>query len=255
MLLRKNKLISEEKNDITSNDTDTVEETEKDTFSDIYIHGKNIIFRADGKPISDEEVPYLIELGKRKAIEEHSSTPHRSYRDGELSFQFSQRNSEKISIYENNIYNLSSEAVAYPGFDVDEHIRLCDKAIDVFYRFRKFCSGTKGGTFYFEDMWMFSDSSNSTPRSYIDDVEKLKNDLTNNYESYVELYRQKRTLKNDLVKTIDGNDGILQKNIYSYFHPQLKSDIQKLLRELEKENIISREKKGGSYSLHMCRNN
>lgn len=42
---------------------------------DAYIDTGNIIYRTDGKPIEDREVPYLIEMGYRKVLERPMGAP------------------------------------------------------------------------------------------------------------------------------------------------------------------------------------
>lgn len=42
---------------------------------------------------------------------------------------------------------------------------------------------------------------------------------------------------------------IMQKDIYSHFPDEPKSNIQKIIRELESDNIILRTKKSNSYFL------
>ena len=41
-------------------DNNVVDVSSKDYFAKTYIQEPNMIYRADGKPISDEEVPFLI---------------------------------------------------------------------------------------------------------------------------------------------------------------------------------------------------
>lgn len=45
-----------------------------------------------------------------------------------------------------------------------------------------------------------------------------------------------------------GEDGILQKDIYKFVETD-KSEVQRILRELEFENKITREKKGNTYFI------
>ena len=47
------------------------------------------------------------------------------------------------------------------------------------------------------------------------------------------------------------SNGILQKNIYAELPDFQRSDIQRMLRKLESENVITRIKKSGSYELHL----
>lgn len=46
------------------------------TKEDIYIEKGNMTYRADGKPISDEEVPYLVQIGMEKALRKQWEASH-----------------------------------------------------------------------------------------------------------------------------------------------------------------------------------
>lgn len=60
------------KNEVTNSTTDA--------FTMTYVEDQNMIYRADGKPISDEEVPYLIEITKQQALERCKQTPSPRFR-------------------------------------------------------------------------------------------------------------------------------------------------------------------------------
>ena len=70
-------------------------------------------------------------------------------------------------------------------------------------------------------------------------------------DSLEELYFERDELIPDIKNALLQHDGILQKNIYQELPQFERSDIQRMLRKLEKENIITRFKKSGSYELHL----
>ncbi len=73
--------------------------------------------------------------------------------------------------------------------------------------------------------------------SYIDSVQE-----------YLDYNVHKKDVTIPQILSAIGDNGIIQKNIYEFVDSD-KSDIQKVIRELESENKILREKKGNSYLL------
>ena len=56
-------------------------------------------------------------------------------------------------------------------------------------------------------------------------------------------------LREDLLKIIEGNPGILQADVYKMFEPEAKDYLSSELYFMAKENLIHREKQGRSYAL------
>lgn len=57
------------------------------------------------------------------------------------------------------------------------------------------------------------------------------------------------TLPSDLMDFLKDNNGILQLDVYKHFRPVVKSEIQSLLYEWDKNGKINREKSGRSYKI------
>ena len=82
-----------------------------------YVQDGNVIYRADGKKISDEEVPYLMQVGYENALaeEKNSSNPkfHRSFKEDELSYSFANKYyneiAKRIEKFETPYHNSFSE--------------------------------------------------------------------------------------------------------------------------------------------------
>lgn len=58
-------------------------------------------------------------------------------------------------------------------------------------------------------------------------------------------------LREDLLKIIEDNPGILQTDVYKMFEPEAKDHLSSELYFMAKENLIHREKQGRSYALSL----
>lgn len=212
-----------------------------------YIQDKNVLYRADGKSITDEEIPYLIQSGYKSALEYErtSNNPkfHRSEYEEELSYNFFDKYNSKISTLEKMLLDQISKIYSYN--DVNDQINQCYLAIEVFNRLRKFCcSKGKGGTIYFEDTWEHCHNSKNPDFSYISSIEDLLNNL---------IYTRDIIIP-QILDIVKNNNGILQKNIYASFKQEDKSLIQKTIRKLSEQDILRRIKKGSTYQLFINNN-
>ena len=96
-----------------------------------------------------------------------------------ITFNFSQKYAEQIEKYESEIYQTAS-AIGKTGVrwlkkasksEIEAKILLCDTCIKAFEDFKKFCyEKSKGGMYYFQDMWEKLHNSKSSSFSYIDSV-------------------------------------------------------------------------------------
>ena len=204
----------------------------------------NVIYRADGKKISDEEVPYLMQVGYENALaeEKNSSNPkfHRSFKEEELSYSFENKYyneiAKRIEKFETPYHNSFSEQ------DLSKKIMLLEQSITEFDKCKNFCySKGKGGTIYFQDMYEYLHNTHNECFSYRDMI----------LGSLEECYYERDELIPELKNVICNHNGILQKNIYAELPDFQRSDIQRMLRKLESENVITRIKKSGSYELHL----
>lgn len=209
-----------------------------------YVQDGNVIYRADGKKISDEEVPYLMQVGYENALaeEKNSSNPkfHRSFKEEELSYSFENKYyneiAKRIEKFETPYHNSFSEQ------DLSKKIMLLEQSITEFDKCKNFCySKGKGGTIYFQDMYEYLHNTHNECFSYRDMI----------LGSLEECYYERDELIPELKNVICNHNGILQKNIYAELPNFQRSDIQRMLRKLESENVITRIKKSGSYELHL----
>lgn len=140
----------------------------------IRIEGTHTIRRIDNKPISDEEVPYLIEMGYQhaKEREKQSKNPkfHRTEREEELSFQFGCNHSDEIQ-KRTDLFEEYYE-LACAETDLNKKIELLEKTIFQFEKAKKWFYRTKGGTIYFQDMYEHLHNSRNEDFSYIDQVKE-----------------------------------------------------------------------------------
>lgn len=213
---------------------------------DSYIKTGNVTYRTDGKPISDEEVPYLIQAGFENALrrQQESTNPkyHRTPYEDELSFHFSMKYCNDIMNREEKFTSLYRTASQEK--DLVKRIDLLNEAVAAFDKAKRFCySKGKGGTIYFQDTWEYMDNPQIACYSYLD---RITGDL--------EIALQERDVFTPAVlNVISEHDGILQKDIYCKLPEIEKTVIQRILRRVEAENKLVRIKKSGSYELHIVK--
>lgn len=211
---------------------------------DAYITDGNITRRTDGKPISNEEVPYLIQAGLENALcrEQESTNPkfHRTFREQDLSFEFSMKHGDEADKRTDKFVTLYQTALQEK--DLLKRIDLLNEAVIAFDKAKRFCySKGKGGTLYFQDTWEYMHNSERPCYSYLD---RITGDL--------DIALQERDIFTPAVfNVISEHDGILQKDIYYKLPDIEKSAIQRIIRRLESENKLERIKKSGSYELHI----
>ena len=201
----------------------------------------NTIRRSDNEPISKEEIPDLIRLGYQHAIEQEkqSKNPkfHRTFKEEELSFQFETNHWEEIQKH-TDIFE-EGYRLACAEKDLNKKIELLQKTIIKFEKIKNWFYLTKGGTIYFQDRYEHLHNSRNDDFYYID---QIKEDLE-------ECIKERDYVIPKILNTIKSSNGILQKNIYQYLADVSKGDIQRVIRKLESEGKIAREKSKGSYLL------
>ena len=208
----------------------TVAEKVIPSFSSQYIEDGNTFVHTDRSPITDEEIPDLIQLGYENALlaEKTSNNPkfHRTECEEDLSYNFEAK-------YGNQVCALTDK------FEV-----LYRNAIDSFEKAKKFCYAKgKGGTIYFQDMYECLHNSSNSCFSYADLIQ-------NNLDAAIQ---ERDVIIPGILQIVNDNDCILQKNIYTKLPSVSKTDIQRILRKLEAENKIIRIKKSSSYELHIVK--
>lgn len=90
-------------------------------------------------------------------------------------------------------------------------------------------------------MWEYMHNSQNECFSYLNSIE----------DSLEEYIFQRDVAIPKIVDIISHTPGILQKNIYKLLPDMDKLIVQRTIKYLEKENKISRAKKGNSYELHI----
>lgn len=211
-----------------------------------YIKDGSCIAHADGSPISDKEIPYLIQSGYEPAIrsEKTSNNPkfHRTEREDELAFDFMMKHTDELGSYIDQSEELYRKAHAVD--DLSCRIELLKQSLIVFEKARKFAySKGKGGIIYFQDMYEHMHNSQNDCFSYADTIQA----------SLDSAIRERDVIIPGILQAVGNNDGILQKNIYEQLPDISKSDIQREIRKLENENVLSRTPKSNSYELRLIK--
>ena len=126
----------------------------------------------------------------------------------------------------------------YSNFDSQDLVMLCNRTLKLYKLHKRWCeSQGAGGIEYFKNYYERLFNS-STPRfKWIDEIRDIK-------EDYLYEYKTLRPQLLDFAK-----DGFLQKTVYSRLPNDDKYTIQNVIRKLENEGIIHREKKSGSYYI------
>ena len=228
-------------NDITSETGVDMIENTTDNITPTYVESENMIYRVNVESISDEEIPYLIEVSKQNAFEqyEQSSNPkfYRIEREKDLCTQFMMNHGNEIQKHTDSFEN--HYRLAYAENDLNKKIELLQKTIDLYEKEKKWFYRTKGGTIYFQDYYEHMSNSKNNDFSYIDSVKEYLENCINKRDYVIP----------EIINLISSSNGILQKDIYKHLPDISKSDIQKTIRELENVNLITRTKKSNSYFL------
>ncbi len=142
---------------------------------------------------------------------------------------------KKISEFE-EFYQQSAKTVS-----IDEKIELLEKAAASFKKAKESAYKTKGGTIYFQDTYEHLHNSRNEDFSYLELIEDEIEDLIEERDYTIP------TLK----RIISEHNGIMQKDIYQYAPDIPKSEVQRYIKQFEKEGTIKRTKKGKSYILEL----
>ena len=99
---------------------------------------------------------------------------------------------------------------------------------------------------YFHDM--YTENPN-----FLNLLNKRKEELEyieKNYDKLLQKESKRKTLKNDVIRIIRENPGILQKDLYQEFDSDFKPDISNMLYTMDKDQEIKREKSGNTYKVY-----
>ena len=167
---------------------------------------------------------------------------HRTEREDELSFAFMMKYGRDLSVYTEQFENLYH--AAYETNNLSKKIELLNHSLLAFEKAKKFAySKGKGGTIYFQDMYEHMHNSRNNCFSYADIIQS----------SLDWVIQERDVIIPGILQIVNDNDGILQKNIYDKLPSISRSDIQREIRKLENEHILTRTKKSNSYELHIIR--
>lgn len=208
-----------------------------------YIETKNGIRRVDGKPFTDEEIPFLMQRDYEKAMEKYEYLKKvnpkfsRTDRESDLAYNFETKHGAMIDRETKKFMDLYREADFV--CDLNERLEILYRCKDTFLTVRDlFYSKGKGATIYFQDWYEYMHNSRSDCFSYLDLID--------------DAIKKTKWIKDvvipDILDAIRQNDGILQKDLYSLLPHIEKSEIQAFLKT---SDAVVRVKKGSSYELHI----
>lgn len=234
---------------------ESIEETVEDPVS--YISDGRTVARADGKELTDADIEYLRESSYERTREYYENSPnpkfHRTPEEKMAKSAFHAANVEYIDKLEHDIWLPH----LYDFDSIDEAIAHAQQALISAQQLADYCSKTSNGQLYFEDMWLHAHNSQNPDFSFIEKIKQRYVDLTLNYEERkreFELHKkQKDFLVNaepEVLNVIKSNPGILQKDVWKHFDPDLKPTIGTAVSHLCQKNQITRIKHGNSYELY-----
>ena len=234
-----------------------VPEDDRDESPVSYISNGRTTWRADGKELTDDDVAYLRQASYEKAHQYYENSPnpkfHRSFEENMAMGRFYAANEEYIRKLENDIWLPH----LYDFNSLDEAILHAQKALISAQQLAEYCSKTSIGQQYFEDMWLHAHNSRYPDFSIIDKIKERYKDLTLNYEERkhdfaVHKKRQAflQIADDEVLKVIQDNPAILQKDLHKQFDPDLKPTIGTAVSHLVKADKITRIKHGSTYELY-----
>lgn len=168
--------------------------------------------------------------------------------------EFYFKNLKKINEYEKSLIETSKTMYELAKENIELAIVQGNEFFKIVNEFKSFCK-THGedGIKYFNQMW---NTSSNSDKSFIAIREEFFNNIVNNkieLQEKINLKKKKEILLKNIdekiLKEIKNNDGILQKDLFLLFDPDIKYNISKTLTNLEKSEKITRIKKGNSYQL------
>lgn len=222
-----------------------------------YINDGHTIYRADDKPLTDDDVEHLREISFAHVQQYYENSPnpkfHRTDEEKMEQVKFYSANSEYIDKLQQDIWLPR----LYSFSTIDDAITHAQQALISAQKLLDFCSQTKAGQQYYEDSLLHCHNSQNPDFSFIDRIKDRYTDLTLNYEERkkdFELHQKRQAFLRhadaDVLRVIQSNPGILQKNIHKHFDSDLKPTIGTAVSHLVKSGQIKREKQGNSYSLY-----
>lgn len=210
---------------------------------DAYIEANGMIYRTDGQPISDREVPYLVEMGWQYMQEtlrtNRNPKFHRTPDEHEQSFRFTETHGRKSEVLTSQFETL--RGAAFNSDDLDEKIMLLTDALQKYEIAKAWhYKISKGGMIYFQDMWEYMHNSQNECFSWAD---MTAADLQ-------ELICERDYIRPNILNR--AADGFLQKDVYAQLPKANKHTVQRIIKEMEKEGAICRTKSGNTYFITLA---
>lgn len=201
-----------------------------------YIKIENVIHKTDGSKITDEDIPTLIRMGQQNSYNYYRDSPnpvfHLTLHEQELEHEFRTKYNTQLEKAYNRFYDLHSNL---------QH----QEALNVLDEIEGFCTKHgEGGTIYFNSTYEWLHNSKNPCFSY---REVIKNKIENEAKYKIEYDILYDKILN-IIHSHSSNNGILQKDIYKMF-PKQKSTAMGVIKNLVNNNIISKEKKGNTFTL------
>lgn len=147
-LCRKSETVNEERQE--NKPTKVNEQT---SIKEQYIETESGIYRADGKSIQDEDIPYLVQRDlERVLIKEEKQKQGFTAHELRLAENFEINHFDGYSEIENKLLDL--EESAKKEMNLSKKIKLLEDTITMYEKLKKFCcSKGKGGTIFFQMEW------------------------------------------------------------------------------------------------------
>ena len=222
-----------------------------------YISNGKTTWRADGKELTDEDIAYLRQSSSERVCQCCDGSPnskfHRSFAEHIATADFRAANEEYINKLEQDIWLPH----LYDFDSIDDAISQVQKALISAQELAEYCLKTAIGRQYFEDMWLHTRNSQNPDFSFIDKIKERYKDLTLNYEERKQdfaIHKKRQAFLQiadaEVLKVIQNNPAILQKDLHKQFDSDLKPMIGTAVSHLVKANKITRIKHGSTYELY-----
>lgn len=144
--------------------------------------------------------------------------------------------------------------------DIDAAIASLRTAMNYATQIESICNKTEAGQTYFSNMWLHCHNARNSDFSYIQQIQDRLDDMIFNYDELKEKYERHRQIREaeaafapvaevEIFTAISEHPGILQKDLYTLFAPELKNSISLALRNLVKAGRVEKIKSGKSFEL------
>lgn len=167
----------------------------------------------------------------------------------ELPFGWYTQNQDFIAPRDKKLYELRKNALT--AKDVDSELAGLKALIAYTIEYREECI-RRGVLFekYFDETFMIHNGKR------VNEINEWKNRISEIEDNYLDIKeaedavkQAEGTMREDLIRLITENPGILQKELYSHFNKHVKQVLLDNLYQLQTEGILRKEKSGNSNKL------